>query len=780
MQLHKKRDFKMKKTTPNILFKNKSTIFFILITILYLILEVSFRFDMLNVTSTVKDFVEIESVEVTGRFLASLGFVIFILSNISFNNIFAKIVAYPLIGVLSFMGFYQGQSMLIDSIGSHFDYEEKTEMALLLTDKELIYFNELKYPNLFSLDESNESKILLSMYPFLRKNDDKHIRALKSIKKDLITANSNVKYSKNTEHLESLMKKEVKKLNDIYYFYSNVSNDTPNKKLFTTKDKHLIYKTVLHEYPSNFNLLGAYFPRTLNAFGGSNNGGISKTSMKMYSEKLKKYEKLSKSEFNQKIKNIEKTENIDNNFIKTVYHNLYSHLNFDSGKNSYMSNVTLFAHPLMQDAARMGVSSFMEDYNYSVEISSSNCKVLESDSFNISFNVDKNKYSFNKGMSTEKSEELFKNNYYKIFKNKYKKDIAATLNCSFDYSSYEKRYNKFYTKMFSNHPLFMTKIYPQKTSDLTPKLVNSRPLLKKIGMSLLHKEIYMRTNRNLYSYFKGKLKGKYEEFYNTVSFLDSKSFSRSINIFLMKVEKDYFYEKVKDYDLNFDSLKNKKVAYSPYDFYAIPEIKEQIKKKFPFMMNNGRVIVSSSKIEGYNESAFIKYLSKIESDRYTEALVNNELMKENRKYEVLGNNFAKGFVSIPLVLLISTFMIILSIINIFIKTIGIFEIKKKYLNISKSLLFIAVIFVPVFLGNSHSENNIVKENTFALKHSTNWLFNTQLLMDYIHIDNTATQEVYKVTKLISYMIAINYNEFNDKKSESLQMKLEHDKKKFNY
>lgn len=115
--------------------KNKSSVFFIFITVLYLILEVSFRANMLNVSSTIKDIIEVEAVEVTGRFLASFGFVIFVLSNLSFKNKILKFTLFPLIGVLAFGGFYQAQSLLIDSIGKNFTPEEKKAMSLLQMDK---------------------------------------------------------------------------------------------------------------------------------------------------------------------------------------------------------------------------------------------------------------------------------------------------------------------------------------------------------------------------------------------------------------------------------------------------------------------------------------------------------------------------------------------------------------------------------------------------------------------------------------------------------------------
>ncbi|NCO31447.1 hypothetical protein GW891_01105 [bacterium] len=567
------------------------------------------------------------------------------------------------------------------------------------------------------------------------------------------------------------------KLNKFYYYYVSVSNDSPSKKLFTSREKQMLYNSVLHDFPSYFVSLGNFYPEKLNAFGVNNNGGISTSMIKFYNKKLDKYKVLTEVEFFEKLNRIGLTK--ENTLSEAVNNLLYKDLDFDSGKNSVMSSVTLFASPLIQDAARDGMSDFFKSNNYAVNFDKKTCRVLKSDSYGVYLSINNQ----NKALNNFKNKELkslFEENYKEIYGVNYVGDTAS-LFCTISYTDYAEKYSKFYKKGFSGHPLFMKKIYPERASELNPALVNSTPLLRNIAMSLVHKEVFENKGRTLSSYFTGSMAGRYKQFYKMLDFTSAEKFSNSIDLFLIEVERDYFYAKVKDYGIDIDFLRGQKAVGSPNILYSIPRVKAQIETKYPFLVKKGEVITSSSKINDINKAEFAQYLAKKESEMYMEALTNNDLMAIGAKYEDFGNSIAKGFVSIPLVLLISTLMIAISIINIIIKTISLFNVKNSYLWIFKLVLLFTLIFAPLFIINDKVSSEVIRNsNNPYLRHTTNWLINMQGVVNVLQMNNKFVVEFYNFTKFTSYHTAIQYDKFTGKNSEGLELKLKHDKEKFDY
>jgi hypothetical protein len=198
---------------------------------------------------------EIESVEATGRFLSSLGFVIFILSNISFKKTIVKVIAFPLLVLISFALFYQCQGLIIDNIGKGFTPKEKNDMLLLSSDKDLLYFKELDYPLLFNNEDVSQSQVFLSMYPYLRSEDKPHLSALNLIKTDIVTASNRSKYAQNEEHLEVLLKQDILKLIRFHEYYKLVHRDQTRVSIFNSSAYIYLYKMTVGGYKTNYLLL---------------------------------------------------------------------------------------------------------------------------------------------------------------------------------------------------------------------------------------------------------------------------------------------------------------------------------------------------------------------------------------------------------------------------------------------------------------------------------------------------------------------------------------------
>lgn len=752
----------------------KSKIFFIVITLLYILLEILFRVDLLNTTATMKDFIDMEAIEVSGRFLASIGFVIFVLSNLSFKNIAVKIFAYPLLAIISFCGFYQSQVILVDSIGSHFNHEEKANMALLIMDKEAIYFNKLNHKDISIVDKNDETKIMLSMYPFLRYNNENHLKVLNEVKNQLIEESSNIKYKTNKEHFNILLNIEIGNLRNYYYFYKRTFSETPSRKIFTSKEKYFLYKQILSLYPYAYKNVGNFNQSKLNEYRKKGSGTYYQIGLSLKADILKKYNTIGYEDFKYNLNNSKYME--EGKDLKTVvYEKLYKKLEFDNGLNNPMSPVTKYAYPLLFDAVIDGMPLFFKENDYGVDINNNNCNIYKSEKPNVLLNIDGNKkiYSSN--------ETDFKKSYESIFNEVFKKEGVYSIECKLSYTNYKQKYSNFYNKYFKNNPVFMSNINPRSVSDLKPEYVQNSPIHKRIAINIFHQVVYETKNVTVSSFFKDTLEGKYEDFYKTLDFSTSEKFSKSLDLFLLNVEKDIFYEKVKKNGINLDFLKNMPKIESEKAFYDNKIIKNAIKQSFPFLIKDNKVILSSLDIDKKNMESFSIFLAKKQIEKYKEALNNSGLMMKDRKYEELGNGFAKGFVSVPLVLIISTFMIMLSFINVLIQIVAFFNIDYKKLMIVKVVMFSFIILLPLLIQNNYTkDNDIINENTFLLKNTTNWLLNSQSIVEIFHFNNILFNKSYEFVKFASYQTAYSYNSITDKSNDNIELKIYYHKKEFDY
>ena len=758
----------------------KFPIFFIIFTLAYLLLEIVFRTDMLNVVSTLKDIVEIESIEVVGRFIASIGFVIFLFSNFKFEikslkkwNILLKIILYPVLMFFAFQGFYNFQEKVIEHFAKNFTIQEKKEALLLSLEKESLYFDKINqegYPYNSKNKEEANSKIFLALYPFLSSNNEEKINYLEGNKKVLI-ANSVLGKWNISENIKEMAFQESEVLKSIFFGYRNMDESKTRGAFTSAKNLSYAYNHILANYEN------AYRRASMN-----------------YKSEEKEYRNIAKRMYYTH-KNLMPKKEFYNKAEKDFAHavisflagnkkNQYSNANnieyllnsnfYQKGHEiHYEVNASVYKHADMRMFAltqnQLSTLIFSDLLN-SMEVNNKNCSAYNSENYSITFN---NK---NVGIA-EINKESFNKVYYEIFNNSNKN--YNSINCNINYSDYVETKTELHELLTTKNASFYINNIP--LTSITPSYVNNNYLFRKIAMYLFEDFVFSNKNSFIIEYFNYDFK-KYEVFEKSLNYSSEKAFINSIKEFFAEEYTKKYLEKAKENGLDLSFLRNiKDYRVSYEEFYSIPKVKQEIKKVFPFFINSkGEVINAYNKetMDSKNIDSFKEYLIKKNFSKYLEILNNPNLMDYGQKYYDFGNAIAKSFIAPPLVLMISAVMIFLSLINLVFKIVNYFYSNNKKLLIIKPLLIVIILILPILIENNYSNNKYLEDYKVEETYKYNmliWLQNTESVVQLLHIDNDIMKSIYNIIYKVSldYEMDLNgKNKYLKIKKEKLEIKLE--------
>jgi hypothetical protein len=650
----------------------KFPIFFVLFTVFYIALEISFRADLLNVVSTIKDVIEIQSIEVMGRFIASIGFVIFIFSNFTIHikslkkwNILLKAILYPFILYFAFNGFYTAQEKIVNYFAENLTIEDKKDATLLSLEKESLYFGKIKregYPyNQENKFESN-SKIFLSLYPFLNYEDKEKINNLNNQQEKLV-ANSVIGKGNKSEKIAEMIEKESEVLNYLYFGFKNMDKEKRRNIIPSVGVRHA-YDFVLSNYNSS------YYQAKMNY----------KSDEEIHQESAKRKYFVHKDIMNR--------NDFEDKLLKDFSKAVLS-LNSGNKKNQY-SNASNFEYIINNNFYAQGHERniLINDYQYKYSdmrayILTQNklTALLFSDLFSgLRFNENNCSANFlgegsivsinNRKIYVDMNSENINNLYYEIF-NKKNIDGNNVINCKINYSSYvdtKKELHELFT--VKNADFYIDNIDKNK---INPNLVNNNYLFRKIAMYLFEFFVYENTNKYILEHLNYDLE-KYGRLEKYLDYSSKKAFSSSMNAFVANEFSIKFLEKANELGFNFNFLRNynnHNISYE--DFYNIYEVKKEIKRVMPFFINAENKVMKVGKnemIDSNNIKEFQKYFIEKQYNDYINILNNPNLMNYGEKYYDFGNAIAKSFIAPPLVLFISGIMIFLSIINLIFKMIN--------------------------------------------------------------------------------------------------------------
>lgn len=175
--------------------------FLIVYTLLYLFLEIAFRARLLDAIGSVSDALTLESIEIIGRLIASLGFSVLVISKFNLGKTKIRKVAYKTTAyLLSFVMFFYAQKLLVEYFVSVIpDDFKKNSLALSLYKENLFYKKNYIEGVTDTNDSSTNEKVFLATLPIVNISNEVHLKLLDDNKKELFGTNILAKIE-NADH----------------------------------------------------------------------------------------------------------------------------------------------------------------------------------------------------------------------------------------------------------------------------------------------------------------------------------------------------------------------------------------------------------------------------------------------------------------------------------------------------------------------------------------------------------------------------------------------------
>lgn len=747
--------------------KKKFPIFFVLFTLMYLVLEITFRTDLLNVVSTLKDIVDIESVEVVGRFIASIGFVIFLFSNFKIHiealkkwNILVKLILYPIVFIFAFKSFYTFQEKAITFLAEEMTISEKEDALFLTLEKESLYFNKIElegYPYTQENQNNAESKIFLALFPFLNANNENKIETLRSQQKALV-ANSVMGRWSNSDNLKEMIAKESEILNYIYFGFKNM-DDERTRNIFPT-GQGVVYDYILSNYRNIYSEAAMNYKSDKPIYRDS---AVKNYYLHNKTLSRENFENKLFEDFSEAIITIN-LGNVKSQYSKANLLEYYANYHFYNEGHEQDKLIPYYKYKFIDMRAfalkrnQMDTLLFSDIYN-GLRFNFSNCSATLSNSGGIYIN--------NKKVQRDLTELQFDLFYNEIFD---KKNVDKnTIKCRYNYENYIKTKKEMHNLFTVNNAGFY--IDNINKHEITPEFVNRNFLFRKVAMYIFEYFVHENTGKYIIEYLNYDF-DKYKRFEKTIDFSSKQAFIKSIKKFGADEFTILFLEKTKELGLNLNFLKNyddHNIFYK--DFYEINQVKKEIKRVFPFFVNDKNEIIKVNNVDTIDKKsieAFKKYLIEKQYANYIEVLNNPNLMAYGEKHYELGNAISKGYIAPPLVLLISAILIFVSIINLIVKISAVFIEDKR--GLLKYVMLILLFLLPLIIPNNYSGNKyieIYKEQEPLKYYTLIWLQNSEKLISLGNIDN----EFVKLYYGVFYGTALGFETTQNEDNKNIQIKL---------
>lgn len=710
----------------------KIPFFLIFVSVIYVILEIMFRSNLLEVTATIQDNSEIIKLENVGRFLASLGFAIFITSLIKIKKEYRNrtkfiiFISYPIIFLLSFYSFSQAQKHLIEYVAQNVSTQMKREMLLTSLVKEAIYFEKINIKPIYSPETKNDidSKVFLSFFPAIIVGSDLTKKYEPQIK-NLVDITLTEKIIKNKDDSNKEIENFIKKYLESYRY--SLDTMTYGIEANYTGFKQKETKAMLN-YVSRYMSFHASF---------------------VHDHKPKDY-------FTRKSDNFYESD--ITNLIARALSGVYKGYDFNDIFNEDLETGMGFKF-LLDDQYLRAVDaqfytlkkaddykSLLKYYNFGFDIKQQ-CTIKKSD---------KNTLIFKKGYAKsnsiehlmiinndkERFEKIF-NNFYSQLTDRIQKEPSEII-CDYSYEPYLKLLNRTERYFKSVSPLYNKDKFSIRT--LNTNTVNSNIYFKRMALNVMFDFIYENTGKNIITKFKDFQ--DFENFRNSIIFTE-KGFHSSMNKYMFSKYLKEFNRRSMEDNLNFNNLLKLGINFGAPASFDKAEVVNTFKRGMPFIVNKeNKFFKSMNELTEKQKHDLRLYYVEHKKKIYNDILSDTNLLSEGEKYEEIGNNIAKGFIAPIFVLSISNIMIILSIINIFIKIVEVYEI--KHIKIVKLILIISLISVPYFMKNRYSENELFyKYPNKTILNLVNWTQNTENVLHRFDNNIIVFESIYYFIETIT-------------------------------
>lgn len=760
--------------------KRRFPLFFTFFTLAYLAFEILFRSEFLEVSTNVglSDPLAITTLEIFGRFLASVGFAIFAVSNIRINvktskwgNIAAKLIGYPLLCLASFFGFFNFQEMVFDHLARDFSPTEKRELLTLNLLRDALYTGKINHDNEHPYQYENRSeassKLYLSLYPFLSMDDDDLLDKIdnETVRINLLINNLNNKW--NTEyHVDSMLAVESYSLSEIWRGFKVFDNTYFSNKQPSSDEVYKLYSYIKSRYQHNFEM-----------------AEMRKVKDGPLKSQIFHEEVMPESEFNRHIsgaflaamevitegKHLKKPETLKSSRMSYLVNHLFDdklgwkYNHYQSQMNAFETGD--FGSYIAID--KFGLAHYYSDFLNSFPINENNCTFTKGEQNSLTIN----------GITTNKN--FLKNiNFAFVGRNIFPDDYDVrgrnNLTCNIPYDNYLQTKKILKTKLTKHNPVYYMPSYHIR--NLSPQRINSNPYLRKIAHTTLEKGVEKGTGEYLIESFNYNF-DKYYLFLDSLNYSSPEAFKESIFGFYKEQYITKYLEKAKEHGLDLDFLRSQKNTRLSYEeFLELPLFKKEIKRKLSFLTDDkGNVInyynffKNKASVSKRQRELFKDHIREREYDIYSRVFKNPETLEEGGQYYELGNNIAKSFIAPPLVLSISGIMIILSLANIIIKLIAYFIEDSRKVMIFRLTFIMLLILIPIFTPNSFSLSQEIisdKEKSPFKYNLLIWLQNSETVIEYGKINDDKFRKFYEEVKAATLLVFID----NKHDRELLKMK----------
>lgn len=720
-------------------------IFFIIYSILYLLLEIAFRSRLLETIGVVSDTSSIENIETLGRLISSLGFAIILASLVKVKKapVFLKIITFVMVYSLSFGGFFVAQKYMVDSIVDSVPSEVKEKAFYLQLYKENVYYGKMyskNFPYTIENKDTSQSKVFLANLPLLNIDNTRYIDVLIKNKSSLIDNSVEYGVDASSEAILSDWLDATGKLNGSYDKFKKAQDKAHKKIKSINKDAEEAFKMIEYYKKEEFRgyrnyILSIYATGNYLSAGNTNRGLDYRVGTKDSTAIFDRSSMYNSIRYDNKgtlfVKNDTKQSLIFNQYgVHPRYSLRKSAIDFNEDNITTKESLNAFMNAFENSM----VARIYEPLKFKLKLIDGKLGYKYSDTVlnrlnDLKANVCK-KYRYNVDVMEAYPNigvhRGINNKIYVLSDGKYEMSYNASFealdNNNFMICSFDSKTSQFklilmdIANKFNKAKFGFDRDYSRSSGFYKTKYF--REILQK---ELKHKKMEVPLNFN---------SGSYSQF--------KKYYTKSVNENVIKTLTQIV---VTITGINYREYTNKygyvRLDTNEKQLFELPAIKNKLKERVPFLYDkNGKFVHRYRTIE-FNSSSSLDKLPTVkdnfarEQKIFLTAFAKDPVAKTNTL-----DNYGKALVVPPFVLLVSTIMIIVNLVNLFWRFI---PIKNSKTQIAINGLFFAFIaMIPLLFSNSYVETKyyerLVKSGTpesYIL--TTVWLQNTNVLFEKSYV-----------------------------------------------
>jgi len=703
-------------------------------------LEIAFRARLLETIGIVSDSSSIENIEIIGRLISSFGFAILFASliKIKSTNKVLRALTFVVVYSLSFGGFFAAQKFVVESIVTSIPNELKEKAFYLQLYKENVYYGKVKsenFPYTMENKESSQSKVFLANLALLNIDNNAYVDYLMGNKSALIENSVEYGLDASPDAIKYNWFAATDELNGSYDDFEDVQKRINRKVKSINKDSEESFEMIKYYKSEEFRGYRNYI-LSIYATGGYLSAGSTKSSVDFHAG-IKTGRKIyDRSTIYTSVSyDRNGTLNIEKNANQDLLHNEHGvyprydlnryNIKFNEDDVKTEEKLNLFMNKFensmvlrIHDSLKMELDLIDRKLGYSysdsvkdtlVSVSKNLCKKYSS--------VESVKRNTSVSMVYRSDQMIFVVDngatIYKVETNYETLDGSQFMVCSFDNKKSKlKLVLKDIADKFNKVKFGFNRDYSNPSD-----FYNTKYFRTMLQNELKYKKMEIPLNFNSKSF------REFKKYYTkSIHKNGSKRLTDMVSSFVNMDHMDY----IKEYGYVNLNINEKKL-------YELPAVKKELKARLPFLFDDNGRFIHMYRTNDFNIGSYKDKLPTVKNNfaREQKKFLNNFAKAPIENQEVL-DNYGKALVVPPFVLLVSTIMIVVNLVNLFWRVVTIKNIKVKLA--TNVLFFSLIVFFPLSFSNEYVETQYYERlvgngtpSSYVL--TIVWLQNTNVLFD---------------------------------------------------